>query len=221
MRCYNAANYAANRESIIARTRKNQSKREALVRSYTTKEVERHGLEKQNTHLTVRAMSLLALSAARTAEARVTELMTHLGLNAPALPRDAGSVIVLVEDLLRPTQYVLTVSPNYLRYWGGVFFGLDQLYLESVGILLENDEPWKVFCDFANRLTYSLHTEGSEALKRSEELQLAAKYLAAAKGHLWHVAYLFCRRVYNGRTADAIFGGRPTAVSELHTLLLR
>lgn len=213
--CNRRAYYLEHKEEIERKRKRGI----ALVRSYVTTEVATNGMDAKNAGLPVKVMSLMALSAARTAERRVTELMRHLGLNAPALPTDAGSIIILIEDLLKPIQYAFAISPNYLRYWGGVFFGLDLLYLKGVGILLESKEPWKVFCDFANRLSYLLNTEGAEALKKSEDLQLAAKYFSAAKGHLWQVSYLFCRSEYNSKIATDIFGGKTRASSELYALL--
>jgi hypothetical protein len=104
-----------------------------------------------------------ALSAAQVAEQRVTALMTQLGLNASGLPRDEPSIRILLDDIQRPIAYELLVDAKYIRYCGGVFFGMDETYLESIGLLIKSKEPWKPFCDFANRLTSTLHREGAEA----------------------------------------------------------
>jgi hypothetical protein len=161
-----------------------------------------------------------ALSAAQVAEERVTALMTQLGLNAPALPRDEPSIRILLEDLDRPIEYAHLINKELIRYWGGVFFGIDETYLESIGLLLKSKEPWRPFCDFADRLTRMLHKEGAEALALSQELQLATKYLLLAKSHLSHIAYLLCRRMHGHKVADDAFGGKPSAVNELYALLL-
>jgi hypothetical protein len=160
-----------------------------------------------------------ALSAAQVAEHRVTALMTQLGLNASSLPRDEPSIRNLLDEIHRPIAYEQLVDANYIRYCGGVLFGINETYLESIGLLIKSKEPWKPFCDFANRLTSTLHGEGAQVLARSEELQLAANYFSRARAHLWRISYMLCRRMHGTRTADHVLGEKPSAVSELASLL--
>jgi hypothetical protein len=213
--CYQQDRYKATRDKRLKVAKENHKLRTAH-REKVLKEFD----NSRGVRVTSRMLSLQALSAARRAEERVTSLMTNLGMNAPVLQRDNLSVILLLEELIHPIARAQLTSPNYLRYWGGVFFGMDETYLEAVGILLQADEPWKLFVDFANRLTRSLHKEGAEALRRSQELQVAYRYYASARTHLLHVSYLLCRRRHGRRTADEVFGDKPTAVDEIHALLL-
>jgi hypothetical protein len=160
-----------------------------------------------------------ALSAAQVAEHRVTALMMQLGLNASDLPRDEPSIRGLLDEIQRPIEYAHLIDKELIRYWGGVFFGMDETYLEAVGLLIKSKEPWRPFCDFANRLTSALHGEGAQVLARSEELRLAANYLSRARAHLWRISYMLCQRMHGTRTADHVLGEKPSAVSELASLL--
>lgn len=217
-RCHNAAYYRANPEKVKTRVRAFEKKRKAELKRYQTEELGRVKVRAGH-NTTSRYIALQALSSARIAEQRITDLMVQLGMTAPVLPRDPGSVLVLLDDMMRPVEYIHAASPDYVRYWGGVFYGLDESYLEAVGLLLEDKEPWRVFCDFANRLLQMLGTKVYEAVRRSSDLQLAAKYFIAARNHLLHAAYFLCRRLHGGNIADGVFGGKkPSAVSEIYTL---
>jgi hypothetical protein len=168
---------------------------------------------------TARYISMQALSAANVAEHRVTALMHHLGLTAPMLQRDVPSVLILLKELLEPVRYEHVIQPGFIRYWGGVFFGMDETYLEAIGLLTKTEEPWRPFCDYANRLTQMLHTMGSDAMTHSEELFLAAKYLESARQNLWHVAYVLCHLRHGYKVATDVFGDAGKAVNELCALL--
>jgi hypothetical protein len=216
--CYQRERYLKNRTVMLARSIRHDAKQVAQ-----RKRVEQHEIRKLDLltgrRVTSRFLALQALSAAKVADARTAALMTQLGLNAPTLPRDPGSMVILLNDMLQPIEYIHISSPEYIRYWGGVLFGMDEVYLDAVGVLLSDREPWRLLTHFANCLTRALHTTAAEALARSETLQLAERYFAAAKRHLWHISYVFCRRVHGRETADGVFGGKPNAVNELYALL--
>jgi hypothetical protein len=164
-------------------------------------------------------IAMQALSAANIAEKRATTLMHHFGLSTPMLPRDVPSVIILLNELLLPIHYEHIIQPGFIRYWGGVFFGLDETYLEAIGMLTKSEEPWRPFCDYANQLTRILHTDGANAVARSEELFLATKYLESSRQNLWHVAYVLCHLRHGHKIAAGIFGDARKAVNELCALL--
>ena len=167
----------------------------------------------------VRIMATQALSAGQRAERLVIELMSKLGMDPVALPRDIGSVVGLLNDMLKPIDRRHVVSPEYIRYWAGVFFGVDETYLEAIALILDDREPWLFFTFFSNKLTRALLLDSAEALARSQELQLAEKHLAAARVHLWHVCYTLCRRRYGPKTAESVFGNKKSAASEVDAFL--
>jgi hypothetical protein len=154
-------------------------------------------------------------SAMATMEDRTSQIMHFLGMNAPRLPRDVSSVLILVETLMGPVEYPQVVSAAYIRYWAGVFFGVNEDYLTAVGLLLDSKEPWLLFTTFANRLTKKLAKSGGYALQHSTELVMAERYLSAACAHLWHVSYMLCRRMHGHDIAGEAFGEKPSAVKEI------
>lgn len=159
-------------------------------------------------------------SAMQKVEERNSQIMHFLGMSAPRLPRDVTAVLLMVETLMKPIDYHQVVSADYIRYWAGVFFGVNDEYLRAVGLLLESKEPWRLFIDFANRLERKLVTSGGAALLRSNELAMAERYLNAASSHLWYVSYIHCLRRHGHYIAGEVFGERPSAVKEMVAVAL-
>jgi hypothetical protein len=149
-------------------------------------------------------------------EERTSQIMHYLGMSAPMLPRDVDNILALTESLTQPIEYPHVTNPQYIRYWGGVFFAMDETYLELLGGLLHCKDPWRLFINFGNRLTRKLFQSGGHALMHSTELQLAEKYLCAARSHLWYISYMLCRRALGYETAMDVFGEKPSAVNEIH-----
>jgi len=201
-RCYWKRWYSANKMELLAERR---SMRHAAGRV-------------RGPRVSARFNAMQALSAAQVGERRVTALMTQLGLNASDLPRDEPSIRILLDEIRGPITHE-QLDARCIRHYGGVFFGMNETYLEAIGLLIKSKEPWMPFCDFANRLTSTLHRESAQVLARSEELQLAANYLSRARAHLWRISYLLCQRMHGTRTADQVLGEKPSAVSELASLL--
>lgn len=169
--------------------------------------------------VTARFDALQALSAAQVTERRGTALMWQLGLNAPHLPRDAPSVQILLDELQGPIARQHVIDTDYIRHFGGVFFGMDETYLEAVGLLLKSKEPWRPFCLFANRLMNMIQREGAEALARSDDFRLAVSYVTTARAHLWNISYMLCQRMHGPRIAEDVLGEKPSPVDELAALL--
>ncbi len=147
------------------------------------------------------------------------ELASKIGLDPATLPRDINSVVGLLNDMLKPIDLRHARNPAYVRYWASIFFGVDQLYLEAVALILDDREPWRFFMFFGRRLTRTLLVEGAEALAKSPDLQRAEKHLAAAKVHLENISYNLCRRRYGANIAEAVFGHRQSASTELDAFL--
>lgn len=161
----------------------------------------------------VKALALQALSAARRTEARQAEMHAKLGIDCVVLQRDASSLRMLYDEAQRDIEPGQLCDPNYVRYWGGCFFSMEEVYLELVGKAVGVEEPWRVYLDFARRLAEGLHTQ------RESGLRLAIEYFTAARRHLTNVAYLHCRRMGSARVGDVVFDGRATAVDELSAIL--
>jgi hypothetical protein len=106
-----------------------------------------------------------------------------------------------------------------VRFWGGAFFSMDEVYFELVQRVMGDDEPWKRFMDFASVVTRAALGDGAEAVRASEELRLAYKYFQGGARHLWYIGYMYCRRSYGRRIADVVFDGSHSAVDELMAIL--
>lgn len=195
-RCYKVAWEAANKD-----------KRKARRTS--------HGNDRtKGALLTARKGMLIALSGVRRHDKLIAQMMHFLGMTAPIPARDIPSILILLEELVRPIE-LRHVNVDYVRYWGGVLFSTDETYLELVGLLLKTKEPWKPFCDFANALTRVLTCDATERIRRSETMNAAAQYFYNARTQFWHVSYMLCRRTLGYRTAENVFGAKPGPVDEV------
>lgn len=161
----------------------------------------------------VNATALMALSAAHRAETRLAEVFSAMGLDVVPLHRDAPSVLALYEEVKKIPSVSEVRDPEWLKYWGGVFFSMDEVYLELVQQLTGDDEPWKVFHDFCSNVTRIVIQENEVAL------YMAWNRFQAGRNHLRHVSYMHCRRRRGRRIADTVFDGAAPAVNELYSLL--
>jgi hypothetical protein len=159
-------------------------------------------------------LALQALSTARQAERRLTELYTHLGIDVTPLERDEAAVRTLYATVKRGFVAGDLENPEWLRFWGGTFFAIDEVYFEIVQRATADEEPWKVFLDFANSVTRTTHQTGIH-----EALRSAALRFEAGKRNLLYVSFMFCQRLYGVETARYIFSGKPSAVDELMAIL--
>jgi PAS domain-containing protein len=170
----------------------------------------------------VKALALQALSAAKTAELRLQEVFEHLGLDIPPLARDTASVQALYAEAGEVPTPEQLLDPVWVRFWGGAFFGVDETYLELVGLTETEDEPWRRFMSFANEVLRTALRPGGhveEAVRASDTLRLAYRYFQGGKQHLWYTGYMYCRRSFGRRIADVAFDGSHSAVEELMAIL--
>jgi len=139
---------------------------------------------------TTASMLSMTLASVKRTESLIAQMETYLGVNAPELQRDDLSVLKLVDELVSPIDRHRVLDPEYLRHWSSILFRVDQAYVKSVGKILSSPEPWRPFCDFANRVTYALYyEERAEALESSEELDFAQRCFQGAGRHLSAIAY--------------------------------
>lgn len=170
-RCYQEARYRANRAEIRAKRRGHGNDRTRGARA------------------TLKSIVSLTMSTVRRNEARLNQLEAFLGIHVPELPQDARSIQTVLDELARPVEGDRVVDAGYLYCWSGVFFGVSDAYLKSVGALLNSSEPWRPFLDLANTVSRTLHEVGTEALKSSAELEFAEKCYRSACLHLWFMAH--------------------------------
>lgn len=186
-----------------------------LIRLQRKKQRRLHGPSSDLRYIATRA-----LAGVERMEERTSQIMHFLGMSSPRLPVDVNSQLLLLETLTLPVEYPRVTSPAYIRYWAGVFFGMNETYLESIGALLGTREPWRPFILFANKLTRKLHKSGATALLQSQELAMAERYLSASFSHLWYVSYMLCRRRHGQNVAGEAFGEKPSAVNEIVAVAL-
>lgn len=162
----------------------------------------------------VKALALQALATARASETRLLGLLEHLGFDAPPLDRSTSSIQALYEETLTAPTVTQLQSPEWWRFWAGVFFALDEVYLELVEKACYDDEPWKRYMDFASDTARAAKDE-----RAVPELRAAQRYFHAGARHLWYIGYMFCRRMRGRRVADIVFDGSHSAVDELMAVL--
>jgi hypothetical protein len=161
----------------------------------------------------VKSMALQALAMARRSEQRLTDILGHLGLDIPPMPRDEGFVRGLYTDAKEGFAPTAVTDIEWLKFWSDMFFGMDEVYLELVTLLTGDDEPWKVFFDFSSDVVRELHRRGDDIPESARRL------FQAARSHLRHVGYMHCRRMMSAKVANIIFDGRVSAIDELEAVL--
>lgn len=159
-------------------------------------------------------LALQALSTARQTDRRLTALFEHLGLNITPLDRDPDSVRALYESARRGFVTADLTNADWFTFWGGAFFSIDEIYLELVQQATADNEPWKVFLDFANSVTRELCRVGVEAPFKQPVLRFET-----GKRNLLYVSFMFCQRLYGIEAARFLFANRPSAVDELMAIL--
>jgi hypothetical protein len=97
---------------------------------------------------------------------------------------------------------------------------MDPTYFELAGKVLQDDEPWKRYIDFAQQVMTAAREHLLVNAAPMGELVRAHKYFEAAGRNLRHAGYLHCRRTCGARMAEKVFAERPNAVEEL-TYILR
>jgi hypothetical protein len=159
------------------------------------------------------SIALAALSTARRVEAQLGELLSMMGLDSPILPRDRSSVESLRSELEKEVDDSDIRHPDFLKTWGGIFFAIDETYLELVAHITGDPDPWRAFHNFGVRIM--------KAIIRTNDVDMyrAAAYFRAARDHLGHVCYLHCRQMYGRKIANTLFTRKTPAVDEIYALL--
>lgn len=143
-----------------------------------------------------------ALATARVSQQRLCDLQDLLGLNHVALDRGEETLYALWEGAMRPLHPKRLASPQWVRYWAGVFFAFDEVYLRLIGKYTASKEPWKHFYDFSSRV---LHAKPLEEVEVSPALRHAYLYFEGARKHLLMVSYYYCRNKHGKRVAEKVF----------------
>jgi len=159
------------------------------------------------------SIALAGLSTARRAEDRVSYLMSMMGLEAPILPRDRSSVESLRSELEKEIDVGDVKKPEFLKNWGGIFFSIDEVYLELMAHVTGDPEPWRPFHNFGVKIL--------RAIIYADDLNVyrASAYFRAARDHLNYVCYLHCRQMYGRKIANTLFTRKTPAVDEIYALL--
>jgi DNA-binding transcriptional MerR regulator len=187
-----------------------QSEIEHLTLARSEKELDLRG---------VKTLALQALSSVRVLERRIAELYNVMGLSAEPLERDTAAIRTLALQLENGVVDDQLRDPPWVKSWASTFFSMDVLYFQLVRDALGDDEPWKRYIDFANRLKAAGYKQVHEAIKYSDILAHAYKYLHAASRHLTHEGFIYCRQLHGRRIADQVFHEGTEAVDELEALL--
>jgi excisionase family DNA binding protein len=140
-----------------------------------------------------------AMAAAKSAQARVDALYDLLGLNSPDVPTDRVALVALHEKALAASESLVLLDISEVKYWAGVFFGLNEAHFDLLRRYCRDAEPWRRYIELGRILTN----------KRPEDPdyhRATYAYLESAKNRLRHMSYFYCRTIYNSKMADSVFG---------------
>lgn len=150
------------------------------------------------------AVATQALTAARIAEQRLEALQDLLGLNVIPLGRTEEALHETYEASLQEPSPRDLLDTRWVRYWGGVLYGIDESYFELLADYLGSDEPWRTFYDFSSRV---MRARPLDEIAYSSGFRAAYVYFEAARMHLLHVSYFYCRLRLGLRAANGVFPG--------------
>jgi DNA-binding transcriptional MerR regulator len=142
----------------------------------------------------------VADARSRSVELRVRELYDVLGLSRAELDRSEAAVLECFDDATDALESDDALTSPQRRQWADRFFGIDEGYLQLVERFTRCAEPWRVYIDLGTRL--AAEARAVEGGGIATEL----RYLDAARAHLRHVGYFYCRASRGQTVAKAVFG---------------
>jgi len=140
-----------------------------------------------------------AMAVAKSAQAQVDALYDLLGLNSPDVPTDRVALMALHDKAQAASESLVLQDISEVRYWSGVFFGLNEAHFDLLRRYCKDAEPWRRYIELGRILS-------SKRPEDPDFHRAAYAYLESAKNRLRHVSYFYCRTIYSAKTADSVFG---------------
>lgn len=146
-------------------------------------------------HIAAQAHSLSLSNAAK-----LDKLCAFLGLENNRLQTDDESVFMLhmkAHDTLKLQLSDLHASA--VMEWASTFNGFDEAYLQIIEGYTNDQSPWSLYLELANRMMAEQNT------KPEANLKFAYACLDAARRHLRHVSYFYVMNRMGERVANELF----------------
>jgi len=151
---------------------------------------------------TIADMAMQAYVTARANARRVDDLYYLLGFDTPTLgttEEEVVSLYVRAQDAIECTE---TMPAETVHEWAGIFYAIDEPYLELVQLHTASDEPWGAFTELANAFFSRMPTD---SFSTNPPLKSAYAYLSIARTNLRTVSYYFCRHRFGMAIASKVF----------------
>lgn len=173
-------------------------------------------LEKQIDLRSVADISMQAYVTSKSNERRLDELYYLLGFDKPTLGTTEEEVIALhirAQETIHITEYLEGKS---VHEWAGVFYAIDEAYLNLVKIHTSSEEPWTTYLDLANKM---IETMPTHLFATNQPLKSAYAYLATSRDNLRSAAYFSCRTAVGMRKANKAFNHADDPIEDVIHLL--
>jgi DNA-binding transcriptional MerR regulator len=148
---------------------------------------------------------------------RTERLQQHLfsviGADVPLLKLDRESVIAMhlkVQDALELPVF----TQNEVLEWAKTFYSMGEEYFETVGSIIETDDPWKPYTDLAKKIALMAPFREMEA---DVEVKAVYNYLKIATRFMRQAAFFYVRARYGERSAYRTF---PESTGDAHEDIL-
>jgi hypothetical protein len=151
---------------------------------------------------TIADLAMQAYVTARANSRRVDDLYYLLGFDSPVLGTTEEEVIALYIRAQEAGACTRDLPAESVHEWAGIFYAVDEAYLELVLRHTGSDEPWKVFVDLANTFLSEMPTD---SFSTNPPLKSAYAYLSIARTNLRTASYYFCRHRFGIATAGKVF----------------
>lgn len=151
---------------------------------------------------TIADLAMQAYVASRSNARRVDDLYYLLGFDSPVLGTSEEEVVALYIRAQEAGTQSRDLPAESVHRWAGIFYSVDESYLELVSQHTGSDEPWKVFVDLANTFLSEMPTD---SFSTNPPLKSAYAYLSMARTNLRTTSYHFCRHRFGIATAGKVF----------------
>jgi hypothetical protein len=132
--------------------------------------------------------------------AKLEKICAFLGLENNRLRLDEESVFLLHMKVHETLKLQLSdLHASAVMEWASTFNGFDEAYLHIVEGYTNDQSPWRLYLELANRLMTEQNT------KLETNLKFAYSCLDAARRHLRHVSYFYVMNRFGERVANDLF----------------
>lgn len=173
-------------------------------------------IERKIDMASVADIAMQAYVTAKSNDRRLDDLYHLLGFRRPKLGTTESEVIAL---FIRTQDTVNDMEPEdaeLVHEWAGIFYSVDEAYLNLVHLHTGIEEPWVVFLNLANAFVNQMP---AHSFSVNPPLKSAYAYLAMSRDVLRSASYYYCRVRVGAKRANEAFRHVDDPIEDVIRLL--